>query len=285
MTVVVTGAAGLLGSHVLAALLADGRDVRGVDLTIPPGAPPSRFIRADLTDPGDAIQALAGAEAVIHAAAIPRPTGRIASDVFRTNVLAAHNVVEAALLHGVPRLASASSFSVLGWPFNPQPLVPAYLPIDEQHPLAPQESYGLSKLLTEQIIEAATRRAPSFHALSLRMPWIQTAKTFADEVAPRREATEVATANLWCYIDAEDAAAAFRAGLDAHLQGHVAVYLSAPDTFMEQDTMTLVHAAFPGVELRRPLPGHASVLDCSAAERLLGFRPTRSWREYGAGEQ
>lgn len=284
MTVVVTGAAGLLGSHVLAALVADGRDVRGVDLTIPSGAPPFRFIRADLTDPGDAMQALAGAEAVIHAAAIPRPTGRIASDVFRTNVLAAHNVVEAALMYGVSRLVSASSFSVLGWPFNPQPLAPAYLPIDEQHPLAPQEAYGLSKLLTEQIIEAATRREPSFHALNLRLPWIQTAQSFAHDVASRREATDVATGNLWSYIDAADAAAAFRAGLDAPLQNHGAVYLSAPDTFMEQDTMTLVNAAFPGVELRRPLPGHTSVLDCSAAERLLGLRPTRSWREYGGGE-
>lgn len=284
MTVVVTGAAGLLGSHVLATLVGDGRDVRGVDLSMPAGAPLSPFIRADLTDPGDAMQALAGAEAVIHAAAIPRPTGRIGSDVFRTNVLTAYNVVEAALMHGVSRLVNASSFSVLGWPFNPRPLAPAYLPIDEQHPLEPQEAYGLSKLLTEQVIEAATRREPSFHALSLRMPWIQTAQSFADDVAPRREATDVATGNLWSYIDAEDAAAAFRAGLDAPLQDHVAVYLSAPDTFMEQDTMTLVHAAFPGVELRRPLPGHTSVLDCTAAERLLGYRPTRSWREYGGSD-
>lgn len=285
MTVVVTGAAGLLGRHVVSVLARAGRRVRGVDAVAPSGASTVEFVRADLRDLGAAVQALAGAETVVHTAAIPRPTGRTAADVFQTNVLAAYNVVEAALLNGVMRMVSASSFSVLGWPFNPQPLRPLYLPIDERHPLAPQEAYGLSKLVTEEILDAATRRAPSFSALSLRMPWIQTAATFAQDVASRREANEIATANLWSYIDADDAAAAFSHGLDAPLNGHVAVYLSAPDTFMQQDTMSLVEAAFPDVELRHPLPDHVGVLDCRVAERLLGFIPRRSWRDYPVGDR
>jgi nucleoside-diphosphate-sugar epimerase len=284
MTVVVTGAAGLLGSHVVAALAAGGRDIRGVDSAPEPAADlPAgvEFVRADLRDPQAAIESLVGAETVVHAAAIPRPTGRTPSEVFSTNVLAAHNVVEAALLHRVPRLVSASSFSVLGWPFNPRPLRPDYLPIDEQHPLAPQEAYSLSKLVTEEILIAATRRQPGFSALSLRMPWIQTSQTFFRDVAPRRESPEIAIGNLWGYIDAADAAAAFAAGLDTSFDGHVAVYIAAADTFMEQDTMSLVRAAFPGMELRHPLAGHAGVLDCTAADRLLGFTARRSWRDYG----
>jgi nucleoside-diphosphate-sugar epimerase len=284
VTIVVTGAAGLLGQHVMSALAASGRPVRGVDVLTPGRVPSGDFVQADLRELGAAVQALAGAEAIVHTAAIPRPTARTAAEVFKTNVLAAHNVAEAALLHGVPRVVSASSFSVLGWPFNPQPLHPAYLPIDEQHPLAPQESYGLSKLVTEEILQAATRRAPTFSALSLRMPWIQTSATFADEVAPRRN-SPAAIANLWGYIDAEDAARAFAAALDAPIDGHQAVYLSAPDTFMEEETMSLVQSAFPGVEVRRTLPGHVSVLDFGAAARLLGFAPERSWRDYGSGDR
>jgi nucleoside-diphosphate-sugar epimerase len=279
MMVVVTGAAGLLGNHVAGALRRAGHEVRGVDIA-PAAAGEPPVLRADLTRLGEAIEALAGAEAVVHAAAIPRPVGVTAEVVFRTNVLAAYNVVDAAVLHGARRLVSASSFSVLGFPFNPSPLRPRYLPVDEAHPLAPQEAYGLSKLATEEIVAAATRRS-DLAAVSLRMPWIQTPASFALDVAPRRGDPRIAAANLWSYIDIRDAAAAFLAALERPLEGHAALYISAPDTFMEQETLSLVKAGFGEIELRSPLPGHAPLLDATAAERLLGVRAVHSWRSYG----
>lgn len=284
MKVVVTGASGLLGRHVVAALTRAGHDVRAVDRVAPADAAVP-FVAADLTDLGAAIEALAGAEAVVHAAALPRPTGHTAATVFRTNVLAAHNVAEAAVLHGARRLLNASSVSVLGWPFNPRPLLPAYLPLDEAHPCLPQEAYGLSKQVGEQIVAAATRRS-QLSAVSLRMPWIQTAATFAEEVARRRGEPSVAAGNLWACLDADDAADAFLAALEVPLEGHETLFLSAADTFMEEPTAALVAQAFGDVELRHELPGHASVIDSAAARALLGFRPRRSWRDYpldGAG--
>ena len=278
MSVVVTGASGLLGRHVVEALEAAGREPRAVDL-VTPSFDCRRFLRADLSDLGEAVEALEGATAVVHAAAIPRPTGLPGSRVFATNVLAAYNVVEASLLHGVARLVNASSFSVVGLPFNPRPLRPAYLPIDEAHPLAPQEAYALSKQVSEEIVSAATRRSP-LSAVSLRMPWIQTAASFALDALPRRSEPEVGAKNLWAYIDARDAAQAFLAALERPVQGHAAVYLTAPDTFMDEPTEALVRASFGEIELRRPLPGFAPLLDGSAAERLLDVRPARSWRSY-----
>jgi nucleoside-diphosphate-sugar epimerase len=278
VTVVVTGAAGLLGRHVVAALLESGREVRAVDVVAPPPSG-AELVRADLTSFGDTVQALAGATAVVHTAGIPRPIGVTGVELFRTNVLAAWNVVEASLLHRVRRLANASSFSMLGLPFNPRPIVPSYLPIDEAHPTEPQETYALTKQLTEDIVIAATRRS-DLTAVSLRMPWIQTPETFATDVARRRDDPSIAAGNLWAYIDARDAAGLFLAALDRPVEGHAAVYVSARDTFMEEETPTLIHRTFGEIELRRAFSGHESVIDTSAAERLLGVRAEHSWRSY-----
>jgi nucleoside-diphosphate-sugar epimerase len=277
--VAVTGAAGLLGSAVAAGLVDAGYEVRGIDM-VSPRLHDFEYIAADLTDPGTLTPAFAGAEVVVHAAAIPRPTGHQPAEVLRTNVLAAANVADAAVDQGASRLVNASSFSVLGWPFNPRPLIPMFLPIDESHPLAPQESYGLSKLLTEEIIAAAVRRSTVLTAVNLRMPWIQSAATFDAEVTARRADEATATGNLWSYIDVADAAEAFAAAIRADLVDVQSVYIAAPDTFMPDETLELVHRSFPEVELRRDLPGHTSVISSDRAERLLGIRPRRSWRAY-----
>lgn len=281
MKVVVTGVSGFLGRHVAGALTEAGHAVRGVDRVAPDDTVDS-FVCADVTDLGEALLAIESAEAVVHAAAIPRPVGYTAREVFAVNVTAAYNVVEAAVRLGVRRLASASSFSVLGFPFNPRPLAPQYLPVDEAHPCLPQEAYGLSKLITEEILAAAARRT-GLGAVSLRMPWIQVPASFASEVVGRRLDPAVGAANLWSYIDARDAAHAFVRAVERDAPGHLALYVSASDTFMEQTTAELVAATFPEAEVRTPLGGHRSVLDTTAVEAELGFRARHSWRDYPAG--
>lgn len=278
MRIVVTGSSGLLGRHIVAALLEAGHDVTGVD-TAPPAGDISRHIGADLTDLGAAAEVVDGAEAVVHAAAIPRPTGRTAGDVFSTNVAAAFNVVEAAVRAHVPKLVYASSYSITGFPFNATPVVPAYFPVDANWPAAPQDAYALSKWLGEEIVAAAVRRS-GLAAVSLRMPWIQTPDTFGRDVVPRRGDPAVAARNLWSYIDARDAGEAFRAAIATPFGGHRRLFISAADTFMEGDTEPLVRAAYPDAPLRRPLAGVESVFDLGEARALLGFAPRHSWRDY-----
>jgi nucleoside-diphosphate-sugar epimerase len=278
MMVAVTGASGLLGRHLIEALTATGVSVRAIDV-VPVELSDAEFVRADLTDLGLAVEALNGATAVLHAAAIPRPTGHAASDVFRTNVLAAYATVEAAVVLGIKRLVNASSVSVVGMPFNPRPLPVEFLPLDESHPLRPQDAYALSKLMTEQIIDAAVRRS-ELTAVSLRMPWIQTAQTFATEVRPLLSRGGMAAKNLFAYVDARDAAAAFLAALDCPCAGHAAVFLSSRDTFADVETSQLIAENFAGTELRAEFHGFEPLINTRNAVGLLGWQPEHSWRSY-----
>ncbi|MCB1494742.1 MAG: NAD(P)-dependent oxidoreductase [Bauldia sp.] len=279
MTIVVTGSSGLLGRHVAAALIEAGHDVTGVDTAPPPVPNAWRHISADLTDLGSAVELIRDAEAVVHVAAIPRPTGRTARDVFATNVAAAYNVTEAAVLGGVSRLVYASSFSVTGYPFNVKPIAPVYLPLDAAHPTAPQDAYALSKWLGEEIVAAAVRRSEMV-ALSLRLPWIQTAETFYPQVEPIRSDPGKAAQSLWSYIDGRDAGEAFRAAIEKPVEGHLRLYVSAADTFMEEPTEALIAAAYPGTAMKRPITGTDCVFDLDETLDALGFAPRYSWRSY-----
>lgn len=279
MKVIVTGSSGLLGSHVAGALVEAGHDVLGLDLS-PPKAGRWQHVTADLTDLGQTLQLVRDAEAVVHIAAIPRPTGLPAGQVFQTNMAACYNVVEATVLSGARRLVYASSMSVLGYPFFEQPVIPAYLPFDSRHPAAPQDAYALSKWLGEETVAAAVRRRPELSAISLRMPWIQTAETFLRDVVERRKRAMLVARDLWGYLDARDAAAAFVAAVERPVKGHHRAFISAADTFMEIETEKLVRDAYPGVEMRRPLPGFETVFDLTEARELLGFEPEYGWRDY-----
>ena len=280
MLVIVTGSSGLLGRHVASALVSAGHSVLGLDASAPPGDAPWRHVTADLTDLGAAMQVVRGAQAVVHLAAIPRPTGLAPERVFRTNLACAYNVIESAVLSGTVRLVYASSMSVLGYPFFERPIEPAYLPIDSAHPVGPQDAYALSKWLGEEILQTAVNRHPEVCAVSLRMPWIQTVDSFAREVVPRREQAELVARDLWGYLDARDAAAAFVAAVERPIAGHRRLYVSAADTFMEVETALLVRSAYPNAEIRRPLARFDSVFDLGEARAILGFDPRHTWRAY-----
>jgi len=167
--ILITGSSGLLGQFVARAFVEAGFDVRGVDRVAPKTAVAWEHISADATDPATLADLAMGREVIIHIAAIPRPTGRAERDVFHTNINAVYAALEAARLVKIKRFIYASSFSVLGYPFFEQPIEPAYLPIDEHHPIAAQDIYATSKWLGEEMIEAYVRRGV-LTAVSLRMP-------------------------------------------------------------------------------------------------------------------
>jgi nucleoside-diphosphate-sugar epimerase len=105
MTVAVTGAAGFIGAAVCRRLAADGDEPIGIDLA---GADRT----ADVADPGQTVAALAGADAVVHAAAIVSEKGRMA-DFVRVNTRGTRNVLDATAGRRAVVLAS-----VAGWGYE-----------------------------------------------------------------------------------------------------------------------------------------------------------------------
>jgi nucleoside-diphosphate-sugar epimerase len=154
MRVVVTGAAGFIGSHVCERLLDRGDAVLGIDALTASYDPERKrrngagllarggfdLLHRDVNDPGlDGV--LAGADAVCHLAGAPGVRSTDRRMLEQGNVGATRSVVAAAVRAAVPRVVLASSSSVYA---------PARSPVGEDARLAPLSAYGHSKLEAER---------------------------------------------------------------------------------------------------------------------------------------
>jgi nucleoside-diphosphate-sugar epimerase len=278
MRVVVTGGSGLAGRAVVEDLVVHGFDVTNVDLI--PSDGPASFRRADLSDLGQAYGCLRDVDAVVHFAAIPRPTYDVPEVVFRTNVMSTFSVLDVASTLRIKRVVYASSVSVLGFPFFERPFAPDYVPIDESHPLLPQDAYALSKRIGEELAEGFSRRG-HLSVVSLRFPWIHTPQTFVEQVRPLWADPAAGASNLWSYIDTRDVAEAVRLALTAEVEGHVACFVAASNTFMPIQSRVLVSDHYPTTLIRAEFADHDSLLSSVKAETILGFRARHNWQTFG----
>ena len=190
------------------------------------------------------------------------------------------NVCEAAATLGIPRIVSASSVSALGFPFQHRRSEPLYLPIDEEHPLMPQDAYGLSKANGEEIVAAYCRRGAG-SAASLRFPTILNEALYRDFIDDVRADPGGSARYLWSYIDARDAADACLLALTAPFDGRQPLYVAADDTTSDLPTDTLLERYYPAVQRRWSADDaspYRSLLDTGRAREILGFQPRYSWR-------
>lgn len=284
MHVVVTGSRGKVGRYAVAALQAAGHEVTGVDLSRPvfergePGA--ARYQQADLTDAGAAYAVLRGAQVVVHAAALPEPTQNPPHVVFGNNLMSTFNLIEAAVRLGVRRFVNISSETVPGFFFAERPFLPRYAPVDEQHPIAPQDPYALAKHFGEQLMDAAVARS-EIRCISLRPSWVQTPDNYERNLGPQVRDAATLSANLWSYIDAADLADAIVLAAASELPGHEVFYIASPDNAGGHDFAAALRQYYgEGIELRPLERRDSSGISCAKARRLLGWQPTRSWRDY-----
>ncbi|GHO72130.1 epimerase [Ktedonobacter sp. SOSP1-52] len=280
MKVVITGASGAIGQAIVPRLLAEGIEVIGLDKKASQLG--IRLVLADLCDLGHVYTALIGADAVIHLGALPSPHHAPADVVYSNNVLSQFNVFEAAANLGIRRIVNISSVSALGFPFQLRSFQPYYFPIDEEHPLLPQDSYGLSKATGEEIAAAYCRRGCGSVA-SLRLSTVvgpDEREKYHMVIDRAREHPDRGIRDLWSYVDARDVAQACLLALTANFEGHQPFFITAADTMSLLPTDELLDRYYPDVPRRDGVrPGRWSLLDGKKASQLLGYHPSYSWSE------
>ncbi|MBM3188369.1 MAG: NAD(P)-dependent oxidoreductase [Chloroflexi bacterium] len=301
--ILITGGAGNL-ARVVAEELRGDHDVTLFDRVTPaqartPWETDLPFVVGDLTNLGDCLRAvaMARAEAIIHLGALAGPTELVPSwrrrqqflpedETMRVNTMGTFYILDAARRLGVRQVLFASTFYVLGLGnrISDAPFVVEYLPIDEGHPLRPEDTYGLSKVLGEEILAAFNRaydiQTIAFRLMGVTYPHVNVG-WFSTNVVPEAKPGHVGgpIGTTFQYVDARDVARACRLALSAEgLDGFEAFYL-ATDTMLAEDTRVVVERLYPDLRaMAANLKGKEGMVSIEKARRKLGFEPQYSWR-------
>jgi nucleoside-diphosphate-sugar epimerase len=275
MKVVVTGGSGLLGAWVIKELIEHGYDVTSVDMK----QPKDNFCKSvisNLNNYEEVYECLQGADAVIHAAAIPSPNSQPNEITFSNNVISTYHILEAAAALGIRKIVTASSESSYGFCYAKFPLEPKYVPLDEDHPQLPQDCYGLSKIVNEMTGDMFHRREQmqivSFRFCIIIAP--DNYKNFLQDIHTPEKKQRL----LWNYIDARDAASACRLAIEAEGLGSVALNIVADTTCMDVKSMELLKACYPDIEIREEIKGYDAISSNKKAKKLLNWQPVHHWR-------
>jgi len=202
-TILITGAAGGIGTMLRSRLAAPGRVLRLLDVTpiAAPVGPGEEAVTASVTDLAAMTAACAGADAVIHLGGIPSeaPWTRILD----VNINGTYTVFEAARRAGVPRVVFASSNHAVG--FTP----PSRFPVPDFAFPAPDTYYGASKAAGEALA------ALYVHRYGLDIVCIRILSCFDKPKHPRMLAT---------WLSPDDCARLFDACVTAPSPGFQVIY-------------------------------------------------------------
>ncbi|MFF7575387.1 NAD(P)-dependent oxidoreductase [Streptomyces sp. NBC_01707] len=215
-TVLLTGAAGGLGTLMRGLLPAYGYELRLFDATPIEGEPDA--ITADLGDKEALREAVRGVDAIIHLAGISLEASF--DKILRANIEGTYNLYEAAREEGVRRIVFASSNHAIGYTPRPLPGDPL-IPIDT--PRRPDTFYGLSKSFGEDLAQLYWDK----HAMETVS--VRIGSCFM-------EPTSVRMLSVW--MSPGDGARLFHAALTADEVGHTVIYGSSDNTRLWWDLTT-----------------------------------------------
>jgi len=279
MRTLVTGAAGKLGSHVVAALVAAGHDVRATDLAFGAhlGVP---LHTANLLDERALAPLLEGCDALVHLGNHPNHfAGPSPQRLLAENTSMNANAFFAAIDSGVKHIVFASSVQVMipieslaGPPYR----VP-YFPLDGHAPADPGlNPYALSKHLAEELLRVTARAKPELALTSLRYPmligdWFR-ARLVANGGRVPSEHLHLGEATA--HLSFEDAARVVTHVLARPRPGYRQYFPAQCVEVKNLGVSGLIERFYRGIELRRPLAAIERLIDLGEVEQDLGFSPS-----------
>jgi nucleoside-diphosphate-sugar epimerase len=286
MQVVVTGGSGRLGQYVIRELFTHAHGVLSLDVIKPRECLcPTQVV--DLQKFDALASHLKGADALVHLARIRFPYTEMGFDSvkqrwdfsdpagdaerFQQNVAVTNNVLAAAEACGVRRIVCGSSLAVYGLYYPTTAQMPDYLPVDEEHPRRPQDPYGLTKLIGEQLCDALALRTGA-QVATLRFAGVYTEAHRTTLLERKKDPLIRGTGALWSYVDARDAARACRLALEKEFGGHQAINVCAGEKIMSVPTRKLIGKYLADVtDVRTGLDGRQSGYSVARAKDVLGF--------------
>ncbi len=292
MRILFTGGSGKAGRHVIPFLLDQGHRVVNADL-VPLDHPGVDNLTVDLTENGqvwNALTSYAGLDelepgtgrpdfdAVVHFAAIPRILIKPDNELFRTNTLATYNVLEAATKLGIPKVIFASSETTYGICFADGEMKPDYVPVDEDHPTVPHDSYAMSKVVNEACARSFQART-RLDIYGLRINNVIEPHEYTELFPDFIENPDQRRRNIFAYIDARDLGRMVQCCLDTDGLGFEVFNVANEDVSVALSTSEIIARYYEGVPVRREMGETETFYDISKARRMVGFSPRHRWRD------
>lgn len=289
--ILITGAAGGVGSHVIAEL-ADQAEIVGFD-AIRGRSEEVDWRTGDITDVDAVTDAAQGCDAVIHLAGIPIYSEDKRVDIGRVNVFGTQIVLEAVARAQVPLFTQASSICATGFIFGSRKPEPAYFPLDEDSTGVLDDIYSMGKAIDEQLAFGYARRF-GFSVTNLRMATVWapnhalTDELHSDLLLPSFDNNLEYCDLRWQYVDTRDVAQAFRLAVETatpSAEAKVATYNIGAADSPGGDWRVWVNDLYPEVPVLKEAMRMVNdptrplwAIDKARAE--LSFSPRHSWQEY-----
>jgi nucleoside-diphosphate-sugar epimerase len=293
MRILFTGGSGKAGREVVPYLVAQGHRVMNLDL-VPLNHPGVDNLIADITDSGQMFNAMSmyadfdelepgtgvpAFDAVVHFAAIPRILIAPDNETFRVNTMGTYNVLEAALKMGVRKVVIASSETTYGIAFADGEKKPDYLPVDEDHPTVPHDSYGMSKVVNEATARSFQARTGA-DVYALRINNVMAPEQYEEDWPEYFAHPEVRRRNVFSYIDARDLGQVVDLCLKYDGLGYEVFNVANDAMSVALSVEEVVQRYYVGVPMKRPFEPGESPYSNLKIKQVLGFEEQHPWTRY-----
>lgn len=293
MRIMFTGGAGKAGRHVIPYLIGQGHHVLNIDLK-PLDYPGVDNLIADITDSGQMFNAMTSyanfdelvpgtgvpkLDAIVHFAAVPRILINTDNETYRVNTMGTYNILEAATKLGIKKIVFASSETTYGVCFADGERKPEHIPVDEEHPVVPEDSYAISKVANEITARSFQRRS-GFDVYGLRINNVIEPHEYEQDFPTYIANPDMRRRNFFAYIDARDLGQIVDRCLKTDGLGYQIFNAANDDHSVDLTTQEIIDRYYADVPQKQTMGEYETFFSNAKAKQLLGFSEQHNWRKY-----